>query len=123
MDSSKTKILDGDEECSSSESGWTMYIASSPDIDNADNLEEEEEADVSLGKQGCKKDDDDVDSDDDMASDASSGPIDQNRHLYKNGASAVGHAGKKDEKRKSATDEKKYEKQKKHHERNGKGDK
>ncbi|CAI9756130.1 unnamed protein product [Fraxinus pennsylvanica] len=73
MDSSK--ILEGNEECSSNESGWTMYIASPVDEYN---LDDEDTDDGSNDKQedGLHAEDvaGDTDSDDSMASDASSGP-------------------------------------------------
>ncbi|PIN12752.1 hypothetical protein CDL12_14636 [Handroanthus impetiginosus] len=79
MDSSK--YLQGNEECSSSESGWTTYIASP---DNETDQSEYEDVMTVEQVRGYKKDDveEDVDSDDSMASDASSGPSDQ-RHLYR----------------------------------------
>lgn len=58
------------EECESSESGWTMYIASS--IDDDDDDDDGGVSDVVRRK--TVVDDDDVDTDDSMASDASSGP-------------------------------------------------
>ncbi|GFQ01392.1 hypothetical protein PHJA_002283100 [Phtheirospermum japonicum] len=96
MDSSK--IL---EECSSSESGWTMYIAS-PDHEHDDDDDDDDGGDdVSVHKR--KKDDfGDVYSDDSMASDASSGPSDQKQHLYRG-------AGKRDEI--TYVDKKKYNNQ------------
>ncbi|KAG8382977.1 hypothetical protein BUALT_Bualt05G0136000 [Buddleja alternifolia] len=96
MDSSKNI-----EECSSTESGWTMYIASSPDQD----ADVEDEDDVDSGEKGCKKKeyvdrDDDVESDDSMASDASSGPSDQGKSCFGYGKSRVfGHAGKEGERK------------------------
>ncbi|CAA2977464.1 Hypothetical predicted protein [Olea europaea subsp. europaea] len=73
MDSSKS--LEGTEECSSNESGWTMYIASPV---NEYNHDDEVNDDDSIDKQedGLHAEDvaGDTDSDDSMASDASSGP-------------------------------------------------
>ncbi|PSR91235.1 Acetyl-coenzyme A carboxylase carboxyl transferase subunit beta like [Actinidia chinensis var. chinensis] len=62
-----SKILGDSEECSSSESGWTMYIASP--IREYSNYENDDEDD-----QGAYKKGNDDESDDSMASDASSGP-------------------------------------------------
>ncbi|PIN25911.1 hypothetical protein CDL12_01324 [Handroanthus impetiginosus] len=59
-------------ECSSSESGWTKYIATS---------EEEEDDEEDRGVYVREGDKQDVDSDDSMASDASSGPSDQYGHF------------------------------------------
>ncbi|KAL7149263.1 hypothetical protein ABFS83_05G027700 [Erythranthe nasuta] len=81
MDSSK--INEGSsEECSSSESGWTMYIASpenQPDH-GGDDDDDDDDDDVS-GYEKCHRYEKDAadhqdatDSDDSMASDASSGP-------------------------------------------------
>ncbi|XP_073053897.1 uncharacterized protein [Primulina eburnea] len=97
MDSSK--IHEETEECSSNESGWTMYIAS-PDRElDYDDYEDEEE--YSNGGQTYTKDPkkdahEDVDSDDSMASDASSGPSYQG-HLCENvdRIHGSGHAGSK----------------------------
>ncbi|KAI3452952.1 hypothetical protein Pfo_009615 [Paulownia fortunei] len=107
------------EECSSSESGWTTYIAS-PDHEHnhADNEDDEE---GSIGDQGYKKDAEedaeDVDSDDSMASDASSGPSDQG-HLYRHvGRSrGFGHAGNRDERKYVDKKHNQQEEKKKHHE-------
>ncbi|GFZ18380.1 hypothetical protein Acr_27g0001190 [Actinidia rufa] len=65
MDSSK--VLGDSEECSSSESGWTMYIASP--IREYSNFENDEEDDHGEYKKGNNDE-----SDDSMASDASSRP-------------------------------------------------
>ncbi|KZV18622.1 hypothetical protein F511_03516 [Dorcoceras hygrometricum] len=74
MDSSK--VHQETEECSSNESGWTMYIASPDQELDYDDYEDEEE--YIIGEQTYTKDPDkhteEVDSDDSMASDASSGP-------------------------------------------------
>lgn len=79
--------MEDSEECSSSESGWTMYLASPM---HEDDEEEEEDGEVEDGGGGeddnrgrSNKDDDDGNDDDDdsMASDASSGPA----------ASCIGH--------------------------------
>ncbi|KAL2546299.1 uncharacterized protein Fot_15799 [Forsythia ovata] len=99
MDSSK--ILEGTEECSSSESGWTMYIASPVDEYN---LVDEEDDGGSIDKQEdglhAKDDAGDTDSDDSMASDASSGPSHREHlcdHVRGSHCPGVfGHAGDKD---------------------------
>ena len=72
------KQLSGAEGCSSSESGWTMYIASPMQEDDAGCSNDSEENDDFYG--GNKKEKqrmkiDDAESDDSMASDASSGPV------------------------------------------------
>lgn len=106
MDSSKIS-----EECSSSESGWTMYIAS-PENEDDHAGKEDEDDDISEGERGggCKRDVEDADSDDSMASDASSGPS----YGY------FGHAGKRDEKKcvdkKNNEEKTKKKKKNKHHE-------
>lgn len=71
-----SQIFGGEEECESSESGWTMYIGSPI-----------EDVDEELSDDGDNDDDDDitqadpeVESDDSMASDASSGPSHNNQH-------------------------------------------
>ena len=72
---------DEDEECCSSESGWTMYIASSPDhhdeVDDDDDENDKEKRDKTSNSDGDGDgdgdDDDDDDDDDSMTSDASSG--------------------------------------------------
>ncbi|KAL7110456.1 hypothetical protein ACP275_05G027600 [Erythranthe tilingii] len=77
MDASK--INEGSsEECSSSESGWTMYIASPEN--QSDHGGDDDDDDVS-GYEKCRRYEKDAadhqdatDSDDSMASDASSGP-------------------------------------------------
>ncbi|XP_015078963.1 uncharacterized protein LOC107022902 [Solanum pennellii] len=63
------------EECNSSESGWTMYIGSpSTGDENIGDFDELEESHYK--KEGrVNEDDEDCETDDSMASDASSGPI------------------------------------------------
>ncbi|KAI3726821.1 hypothetical protein L1987_66627 [Smallanthus sonchifolius] len=80
MESSSKIYGDGTEECQSSESGWTMYIGSSMDDDDDDDGGGGGDAggvyDGGGGggrKKGTVKDEDE-DTDDSMASDASSGP-------------------------------------------------
>ncbi|KAL7091130.1 hypothetical protein ACP275_12G086300 [Erythranthe tilingii] len=65
-DSSNAKLIINTS-CSSSESGWTMYIASSPETQSSSSDYYDE------GGAGKKGGGDDVDSDDSMTSDASSG--------------------------------------------------
>ncbi|KAA8529272.1 hypothetical protein F0562_033929 [Nyssa sinensis] len=66
-----SKILGDTEECSSSESGWTMYIASPiHEYNNYDDIDDDNNHSTDE-----KGDEDDDESDDSMASDASSGPI------------------------------------------------
>lgn len=117
MDSSK--ILSGSEECSSSESGWTTYIAS-PDLeqDGADN--EDDDEDCSIGQQRYKKGSkeaaaaEDADSDDSMASDASSGPSDQRFSYGFLGISrGFGHAANKDQRKSAAKKHNQQEEKKK----------
>ncbi|OMO70049.1 hypothetical protein COLO4_28804 [Corchorus olitorius] len=73
-----SKIFGGNEECHSSESGWTMYIGSpiqGGGDDDGDDGESEEAAAVFNGNNGGRANGTaDHDSDDSMASDASSGP-------------------------------------------------
>lgn len=96
MDSSKIS-----EECSSSESGWTTYLAS-PDIEHDDYAENEEDdnvdEDARLRQKGYKKqaqiEEEAADSDDSMASDASSGPSDQRcSYGYLGRNNGFSHAG------------------------------
>ncbi|KAL3510945.1 hypothetical protein ACH5RR_030346 [Cinchona calisaya] len=79
MDDS-SENLGGSEECSSSESGWTMYIAS-PIHDNNPEDDDEEGNDNSTERKEYKDFQEDgggdAESDDSMASDASSGPSHQ----------------------------------------------
>ncbi|XP_028764882.1 uncharacterized protein LOC114722929 [Neltuma alba] len=69
----------GVEGCSSSESGWTMYISSSTQGDGAGNIEENDEYDGGInGGMGRHKRETKVDmeeSDDSTVSDASSAPL------------------------------------------------
>ncbi|XP_051149537.1 protein SOB FIVE-LIKE 1-like [Andrographis paniculata] len=106
MDSSKSL-----EECSSSESGWTRYIASSPEHNDDDDDDEADEDDRTTGhhQEGHKKDAEDVESDDSMASDASSGPSNQ----Y--GSRGLVHAGMKDERKHVGKKHSQQEEKKKQH--------
>ena len=83
MDSSKA--FGGSEECSSSESGWTKYIASPTHEDGLN--ENDDYNDLGADKKGDNTDDDHG-SDDSMASDASSGPSHPNLHY---GSHLSGH--------------------------------
>jgi hypothetical protein len=66
-------FLGGEEECHSSESGWTMYIGS-PIIESGDD-DDDNEVDFYQGiHQITQGDDAGIESDDSMVSDASSGP-------------------------------------------------
>lgn len=70
MDSSNSQIFGGSqEECHSSESGWTMYIGSPIDDDDDDNDQVENDVEDHYYKGGGGGD---VESDDSMVSDASS---------------------------------------------------
>ncbi|OMO60893.1 hypothetical protein CCACVL1_23825 [Corchorus capsularis] len=72
-----SKIFGGNEECHSSESGWTMYIGSpiQGGDDDGDHGDSEEAAAVLNANNGGRANETaDHDSDDSMASDASSGP-------------------------------------------------
>ncbi|XP_028778060.1 uncharacterized protein LOC114734606 [Neltuma alba] len=95
MESSRQSM--GAEGCSSSESGWTMYIASPMEEDDCSNMENEANEDGFYGENNNrrrgKKKKDEEDSDDSMASDASSGPT---HHHHSNNASAS--SNKKDKK-------------------------
>ncbi|CAK9157364.1 unnamed protein product [Ilex paraguariensis] len=69
-----SKVLGCTEECSSNESGWTMYIASPiQETENSDNDNNSSEGKGDKNANDGNNDDDD-ESDDSMASDASSGP-------------------------------------------------
>ncbi|XP_073284503.1 protein SOB FIVE-LIKE 4-like [Primulina huaijiensis] len=71
------------EECSSNESGWTTYIASSPDKEDDPTQDEDDECgssmDEGVNQQESEDDAENMDTDDSMASDASSGPSDRKR--------------------------------------------
>ncbi|XP_020239258.1 uncharacterized protein LOC109818238 [Cajanus cajan] len=62
-----------EEECHSNESGWTMYIGSPRDEDDAHCGDEENDRSMDYDYEGAQADPD-AESDDSMASDASSGP-------------------------------------------------
>ncbi|KAL2233473.1 topoisomerase 1-associated factor 1-like [Sesamum indicum] len=117
MDSSK--ILEGTGECSSTESGWTTYIASPVDEhDHTDYDDDDDDDNGSLGEKAYKKvaqeDVDNVDSDDSMASDASSGPSDQGHLLGR--SCGFGHAGNRAESKYVGKKHNQQEEKKKHHE-------
>ncbi|CAN4098246.1 unnamed protein product [Withania somnifera] len=89
MDSNYSYFFGEAEECNSSESGWTMYIGSpSTGDDNGDFDELEENY---YNKEGRVNQDDDEggDTDDSMASDASSGPTSYFARNGKSGGVAV----------------------------------
>ncbi|XP_071927925.1 protein SOB FIVE-LIKE 3-like [Coffea arabica] len=73
--------IGGREECNSSESGWTMYIASPVHENNPENDDDDDDDDNYTERKGYKDypsdDGGDPASDDSMASDASSGPSHQ----------------------------------------------
>ncbi|KAK7394334.1 hypothetical protein VNO78_14857 [Psophocarpus tetragonolobus] len=96
MDSFK-QIWGSAEGCSSSESGWTMYIASPMQEDDAGCSNENDGYHIygenRRKKQGVKVDEEE--SDDSMASDASSGPV-HYHHDYAHSQSTHGTASKKD---------------------------
>ncbi|XWS51279.1 hypothetical protein CRYUN_Cryun12cG0163100 [Craigia yunnanensis] len=85
-----SKIFGGNEECHSSESGWTMYIGSpiqgGDDDDDDDGHSEADDAYAAdngghADETGANHE---ADSDDSMASDASSGPSHQGVQFYGN---------------------------------------
>ncbi|OIT04317.1 PREDICTED: probable ATP-dependent RNA helicase ddx42 [Nicotiana attenuata] len=84
MDSSK--LFGEVEECNSSESGWTMYIGSPSNSEDDDELENEDFDELQdNNKEVINRDDnEDGDTDDSMASDASSGPS-HRKYFTKNG--------------------------------------
>lgn len=97
------KQIWGAEGCSSSESGWTMYIASPMQEDDAGCSNEHDGYHDIYGenrrkKQGAKVDEEE--SDDSMASDASSGPIQYHqtyaRSQGSHGTAAVSKKDKQD---------------------------
>ncbi|KAK7374699.1 hypothetical protein VNO80_08136 [Phaseolus coccineus] len=99
MDSFK-QIWGGAEGCSSSESGWTMYIASPMQEDDAGCSNENYGYHDIYGenrrkKQGAKVDEEE--SDDSMASDASSGPV-HYHHAYGHSQTSHGTAASKKDK-------------------------
>ncbi|GAU23272.1 hypothetical protein TSUD_281670 [Trifolium subterraneum] len=66
-------LLGAEEECHSSESGWTMYIGSPIKDGNLDDDDDDDEVDFYQGIHQTKGDAG-IESDDSMVSDASSGP-------------------------------------------------
>ncbi|KAG2403932.1 uncharacterized protein HKW66_Vig0108540 [Vigna angularis] len=99
MDSFK-QIWGSAEGCSSSESGWTMYIASPMQEDDAGCSNEnygnhDIYGDNRRKKQGAKVDEEE--SDDSMASDASSGPV-HYHHAYGHSQTSHGTAASKKDK-------------------------
>ncbi|OIW17309.1 hypothetical protein TanjilG_22421 [Lupinus angustifolius] len=93
------KQIWGAEGCSSSESGWTMYIDSPVQDDDAGCSNEYDGYREVYGENRRKKQGNKVDeeSDDSMASDASSGPI-QYQNSYARGESSQGIAVSKKDK-------------------------
>lgn len=71
------KHTSGSEGCSSSESGWTMYISSSMEEDdvefNSNESDDKIKSNIVYHKDHARKPEYDIGSDDSMASDASSG--------------------------------------------------
>ncbi|KAG6405568.1 hypothetical protein SASPL_133159 [Salvia splendens] len=115
MDPSKI----GTEECSSSESGWTTYIASpNPEDEYADQNEEDDDDDDddddgSVAQKGFKKvarEEAAADSDDSMASDASSGPTDQYYYLGRSHGGFI-HAGRNNQRKWTAKKQEEKKKQ------------
>ncbi|KAL7171364.1 hypothetical protein ACSBR2_036086 [Camellia fascicularis] len=109
--------LGGSEECGSSESGWTMYIASP--IHGDSNYEYDDYDDLGTDKKGDDNndgdddDDDDDESDDSMASDASSGPSHPELpYGSTKGSRVLGHF-KLEDQSKGSTGKKPYKKGKK----------
>ncbi|KAF1888679.1 hypothetical protein Lal_00036720 [Lupinus albus] len=93
------KQIWGVEGCSSSESGWTMYIGSPMQDDDAGCSNEYDEfceiyGENSRKKQGIKVDAEE--SDDSMASDASSGPIQYRNRIESNRDIVVSKKDKQD---------------------------
>ncbi|XVF08866.1 hypothetical protein REPUB_Repub07fG0041100 [Reevesia pubescens] len=92
-----SKIFGGNEECHSCESGWTMYIGSpiqGGDDDDDDGNSEADDAYVADNNGGFADETDanhEADSDDSMASDASSGPSHQGLQFYGNIDGVHGH--------------------------------
>ncbi|KAJ0989661.1 hypothetical protein J5N97_008017 [Dioscorea zingiberensis] len=75
----RSRVMEGGEECSSSESGWTMYLASPMHDDDDDDQDDDQVVDeinnVHEDDHGQEEEeDDDEDDGDSMASDASTGP-------------------------------------------------
>ncbi|XP_010261658.1 PREDICTED: prostatic spermine-binding protein-like [Nelumbo nucifera] len=83
-----SQLFGGTEECSSSESGWTMYIASPIHNDDGDDDHHDYEEEDDDGNDGNSSDDDN-DSDDSMASDASTGPS-HREHPFEHGEDGHG---------------------------------
>ncbi|KAJ6421504.1 hypothetical protein OIU84_028804 [Salix udensis] len=90
------KHISGAEGCSSSESGWTMYLASpmqedEDDEGSYDGGNNSEAAHMARYKNQYAAVEDEV-SDDSMASDASSGPHHQNNHENGHGTVSFKHS-------------------------------
>ncbi|KAI3467185.1 hypothetical protein Pfo_023848 [Paulownia fortunei] len=102
------------DECSSNESGWTRYIASSDHEDDHDDDDDSDEVRSVYEKEGDKQYAEDVDSDDSMASDAASGPSDQYGHVKRH--HGLGHAGNKNERKHAGKKQQQQEEKKQHDE-------
>ncbi|KAG6398985.1 hypothetical protein SASPL_140457 [Salvia splendens] len=114
MDPSKI----GSEECSSSESGWTTYIAS-PDLleheyaDRNNEDDDDDDNDVNIARKGFKKVEQEeaaADSDDSMASDASSGPSDQYGYIGRSHG-GLSHVGSNNQRKAAAKKQEEKKKQ------------
>ncbi|XWS37225.1 hypothetical protein CRYUN_Cryun19dG0025100 [Craigia yunnanensis] len=101
-----SKIFGGNEECHSSESGWTMYIGSPIQGGDDDDDGHSDADDAYAADNGGHADETEAnheaDSDDSMASDASSGPSHQGVQFYGNmegghGTSYFKHDGDEEE--------------------------
>ncbi|XP_042006411.1 protein SOB FIVE-LIKE 3-like [Salvia splendens] len=113
MDPSK---IGTEEECSSSESGWTTYIAS-PNLEDeyADQNEEDDgdDDDDNVAQKGFEKvarEEAAADSDDSMASDASSGPSDQYGYVGRSHGGFI-HAGSNNQRKWTAKKQEEKKKQ------------
>ncbi|XP_042019407.1 protein SOB FIVE-LIKE 4-like [Salvia splendens] len=108
----------GSEECSSSESGWTTYIAS-PDLleheyaDRNNEDDDDDDNDVNIARKGFKKVEQEeaaADSDDSMASDASSGPSDQYGYIGRSHG-GLSHVGSNNQRKAAAKKQEEKKKQ------------
>lgn len=90
------KQIWGAEGCSSSESGWTMYIFSPTQEDDAGYSNENDEGNYGENRRQKRGPEvNEEESDDSMASDASSAPF-HYRHAYANQGAAVSKKDRKD---------------------------
>ncbi|GLU10860.1 hypothetical protein SLE2022_276410 [Rubroshorea leprosula] len=83
------KYSSGSEGCSSSESGWTMYLAS-PRREDEESSQEKDDDNNNHYRNYSDNDDQKENSDDSMASDASSGPSHQ-QHKHKSARDNQSH--------------------------------